>query len=132
MCACVCTRLCTSVCAHVYTLSSWGTPATTTVLCGCVRCHPIDNNLLPFLPCCVFMLSHSNSRQQEEKLDFWTKRKESLHGRTVEYMSNTYTMYVINMLCYYFRGVHLEPKSNPQHQCTYCNSIPVGTVRKCF
>ena len=53
VCMCVCTRLCTSVCAHVYTRSSRCTPATTPVLCGCVRCRPLQRQHPASLPCRV-------------------------------------------------------------------------------
>lgn len=44
MCACVCTRLCT----RINVVLSWGTPATTAVLCGCVSCHSFTNYPLSF------------------------------------------------------------------------------------
>ena len=135
MCACVCTRLCTSVCAHVYIWSSQSTPATTIVLCEFVRCYPFNNNLLPILPC-VFMRSHSNSRQQEEKMIFGPRDITKSH-----YMAEllniceifTHSM-LFTLICYYFRffsfgGAPQEPflwknRMNKQSALPvpYCNS----------
>lgn len=97
MCACMCTRLCTSVCARVYAWSTWGTPAETAVLCGCVRCHPLTNNLLMFY-CVVFHASHSNGRHEGKTLCFWNdSKKEWFLCWTSEY-----NIYSVSLICNYW------------------------------
>lgn len=93
MCAYVCTRLCTGVCAHICTWSFWDTPATTAVLCGRVSCHPFTNNLLSF----YLGVFHAFPQQQQRKNLVFGCRKELFLDRTVEYMSNIYTYYIIHI-----------------------------------
>ncbi len=113
VCACVCTRLRTSVCAHVYTWSSWGTPATTAVLCGCVSCHPFTDNPLLFTLVC-FMLPHSNSWQKREKLGFWTQEGVMSWQNCWTYVKYLHVLYIIHMWCYYF-FLLLDEKENEVH-----------------